>query len=522
MQGLILLQVALFSGLLFCLPAPSRGHGGLSKPCSWHDPNSNNCMRDKWQHAGCSDAEGRDCTFMFFTNNTRIPGDPTIPDHPIGGIGDSLVTYKHSCIGETYEGHPSCDWTKRNPWRHPGSASVDSPCGIGGGNPRGCPEGAPESLCQGGGYSFGKDARKLPGNYQPEVWEVGSEVEVAWGIEANHGGGYQYRLCRKQEGQQNSELTEECFQANPLSFVGDVQWLQSGDDESKRAEIPARRTSSGTIPEGSQWTRNPIPACGDFGTGDCDDPQFPPPNVPASFDIPVVGFSGMNGPLEGLHIIDKVQVPQLEPGNYVLSWRWDCEQSAQVWSNCADVQLSAAATASTTSTTAVSTTAATTTTTTMRAVASTTTDTSMPPVLFEDVNGVDRVCRGGARNDNSPTHYGIFNQVVSLEDCQDRCKRMQGCRGIEYNGARCEVWIREAGIQATKAASGYRCMRYLGGETSLLAKSEAKSYLKTRRMRAGLKSFLKTRRTQSNILLQQKALLRDSQRSHSPPSKSEL
>ena len=32
----------------------------------------------------------------------------------------------------------------------------------------------------------------------------------------------------------------------------------------------------------------------------------------------------------------------LETGDYLLSWRWDCEESTQVWENCADVRITAA------------------------------------------------------------------------------------------------------------------------------------------------------------------------------------
>mgnify|MGYP001184049935 CR=1 FL=1 len=39
-------------------------------------------------------------------------------------------------------------------------------------------------------------------------------------------------------------------------------------------------------------------------------------------------------------IVDKVRVPQ-EEGEYVLSWRWDCEESDQVWMSCADVEIAA-------------------------------------------------------------------------------------------------------------------------------------------------------------------------------------
>ena len=36
-----------------------------------------------------------------------------------------------------------------------------------------------------------------------------------WGLRANHGGGFQWRLCPRSE-----KLTEACFQARPLPFVG--------------------------------------------------------------------------------------------------------------------------------------------------------------------------------------------------------------------------------------------------------------------------------------------------------------
>ena len=39
-------------------------------------------------------------------------------------------------------------------------------------------------------------------------------------------------------------------------------------------------------------------------------------------------------------VLDVLQIPDdLPPGDYVLGWRYDCEATAQVWSNCADVKL---------------------------------------------------------------------------------------------------------------------------------------------------------------------------------------
>merc|ERR1712151_119355 len=39
------------------------------------------------------------------------------------------------------------------------------------------------------------------------------------------------------------------------------------------------------------------------------------------------------------NIIDELQLPDLEPGEYVLSFRWDCEQSPQIWSGCSDITI---------------------------------------------------------------------------------------------------------------------------------------------------------------------------------------
>ena len=47
----------------------------------------------------------------------------------------------------------------------------------------------------------------------------------------------------------------------------------------------------------------------------------------------------------GLHeapvaVLDVLRIPDdLPPGDYVLGWRYDCEATAQVWANCADITL---------------------------------------------------------------------------------------------------------------------------------------------------------------------------------------
>ena len=110
-------------------------------------------------------------------------------------LDDSLRTFKDIEFGGIMY-----DFTKRNPWRSPGSAFIHSPCGVAGGNPYGCPEGGPSQPgidCPGGGYSYGPFAEELEyKGVQVTEWKRGSVVEAAWGIIANHGGGYSYRLCK--------------------------------------------------------------------------------------------------------------------------------------------------------------------------------------------------------------------------------------------------------------------------------------------------------------------------------------
>jgi hypothetical protein len=57
---------------------------------------------------------------------------------------------------------------------------------------------------------------------------------------------------------------------------------------------------------------------------------------------PLPGVSGFvhnaTTPIDAFSVVDLVEVPlDLAPGPYLLSWRWDCEQSPQVWQNCADL-----------------------------------------------------------------------------------------------------------------------------------------------------------------------------------------
>lgn len=253
------------------------------------------------------------------------------------------------------------DFFRKSPWLAPGSAAVfGSGCGSAGGGPQVFNNGgvAPD------GFEQGLDAIELPEHSDPVHWQAGSVVEVAWAITANHGGGYSYRLCPA-----DGEVTEECFQSNQLQFAGNRQWLIYANGTKSRG-FPIKKVSQGTYPHGSEWARNPVPGCNMCDTFEkCGPPLDPVPGLvnsswhdqlsctarcdgsgfwkdeggcpdgTAQFAEPLPGISGFEKRFfKDFSILDEVYIPtDLEPGHYLLSWRWDCEESFQIWQNCADV-----------------------------------------------------------------------------------------------------------------------------------------------------------------------------------------
>jgi len=248
------------------------------------------------------------------------------------------------------------DFTKHHPWRYPGSAPVENSCGIAGGwfteGIQGNGGDAPPGVPQG---ELGTNSNFSQPLVDKTQWVAGTVVEVAWGITANHGGGYQYRLCPA-----DSKLDEACFQKNVLPFVGTASWLQHGDgaDVNNRTEFQAVEVSGDkVVPAGSKWRKNPIPPCntplagGALHTFDsaCTGPTFKPAAPGAWGFGPGACGSSLPGtectPNEFLDqnfdfgIVDKVKVPDVPPGDYVISFRWDSEQTPQVWNSCADVKI---------------------------------------------------------------------------------------------------------------------------------------------------------------------------------------
>ena len=148
-------------------------------------------------------------------------------------------------------GHPKLDIYKHNPWRAPGSAPVADSCGLAGGTPWG------PNVPEAGDYvntsvahhgSFG--SKVLPNSNARTVWKIGGEAEVIWQILANHGGGYQYRLCPADQ-----KLSEDCFFKLPLPFNELKQAIQFNNGT--RLPIKGTFLRNGTLPAGSTWVSRP-------------------------------------------------------------------------------------------------------------------------------------------------------------------------------------------------------------------------------------------------------------------------
>jgi len=244
-----------------------------------------------------------------------------------------------------------------NPWRAPGFAPVVDACGQAGGRYPQTPIGGESLYANNSVAKMGELGSKVLLKMEAQaMWKAGSSVEVMWGMRYNHGGGYQYRLCPADQ-----ELTEACFQQTPLEFDRTKQtlvWLNG-----TRYPIKGTWVDEGTNPPGSTWAMNPIPRINtdDRGNADPESKNCPGPDggsgkgcmqIPApcpmdrgpepwSTDIAYQGQCSGDW-TTGL-IADTVLIPKdLAPGDFVLGWRWDSEETAQIWQNCADITITAA------------------------------------------------------------------------------------------------------------------------------------------------------------------------------------
>lgn len=272
--------------------------------------------------------------------NGGRPGDGTM--HGVGAcrcndncINSTLNDPKLRTTNRQAAAGSKEDWTRFNPWRAPGRAPTYGPCGMAGGGP--------QSGVESGEYnatSFAKQGdlgTNLP-EHHGAVWKAGQTAETAWYIRANHGGGYAFRLCKK-EGNGSCTAEADFLKLPYLKFEATKLRWNDGVEEN----ITGTYTTQGTYPSGSMWAMNPLPMSASAFSPPCKSGAHPPVRAPMALgkygDNP--GRCAGNWPTT-VNIVDTLRVPaDTVPGEYVLSWRWDCEGTAQVWNACSDITITA-------------------------------------------------------------------------------------------------------------------------------------------------------------------------------------
>jgi len=326
----------------FCFLGQCLGHGAMYFPNPW------------WSKSECTEnMNPEDCKFHCYRKEefaTNCKPNGNIGCNRGCGLGvmgyfENYTSVEERTIEKKYitPRLPYKSALGLNPWNSPGSAPIiGGGCGIAGGNSFGCignPDNQEGRCCGGswvwekglktnkwrqgcGGYSGGSAAIYDYWRFQDfgqlsTGWIRGSVVPVIWLTSAYHRGGYAYRLCGPLEkGKEWYGVHEQCFRDGHLSFHGDKKW-QFKVSPGKDATNPdnwetheAIKTNVGTNPEGSEWM--------------------------------MVTLDQENGMGESVQwaIKDLVKVPEsLKPGRYVLSFRWDCQQSPQVWFSCANIDI---------------------------------------------------------------------------------------------------------------------------------------------------------------------------------------
>eukprot|EP00964_Phaeocystis_antarctica_P099999 scaffold65733_cov60-Phaeocystis_antarctica.AAC.3 len=238
------------------------------------------------------------------------------------------------------------DYYFYSPWRAPGFAPVIDSCGVAGGRFAGQGKGPNGAQYENTTHAKLGDlgSRTLAPLDTGVAWAAGGTYEVAWTLQANHGGGYSYRLCPLGA----AALDEECFNRWPLQMVGRSA-LRWGGEGGRTLHYDAVTVSEGTK-AGVMWRKNPVPRAwidrrtGAWGKGS-NQPQtgwgFEPVCEDDGMDQKGTGQSctGMWGPYN-LEIVDQVKVPAgLPSGKWVLNWRMDQEESNQIWQSCADITI---------------------------------------------------------------------------------------------------------------------------------------------------------------------------------------
>lgn len=335
---------------------PDTGHlQPYSCKCTNGTDTCNNGQSCFWFSNGCTPGCQK-CS----GNGNRYPNFDHCPNEKKDLKPSDMLLKNYTSEDPTFEWGTSYDIFKYNPWRAPGKAPVFDACGMAGGQQR---EGANAAAYDTTEVTRMGDlgSKVLKPRPSGTVWRKGGIAHTRWQLTANHGGGYQYRLCPVGE-----ELTEACFQKMPLAFATETHMLRFAN-ASEDHEIKAMDVKEGG---GVGWRLIPMPnvrhepcdvnmtALGkhcQFSCPGCGPPEYAfdescpsvcaeyYPNTPdyrhkepvSPFPNPVAGKGQTSFAVE-----DTLTVPaDIPAGEYVLGWRWDCEQTSQIWNSCADISI---------------------------------------------------------------------------------------------------------------------------------------------------------------------------------------
>jgi hypothetical protein len=158
-----------------------------------------------------------------------------------------------------------------------------------------------------------------------KVYKAGSVIDVEWCVSdlADHGGLYSYRMCS--DATLTAKFTDPKYTPMADDMAALEQCFQKGilacsDVPGQECPVhPDCQDGWGCMESSRSWFN-----CGPKDSGRC-----------ASRGVGKC--SCHDGP--GTLLRDKVKLPRFVSNHTLLGWRWDCQDTPQLWLHCADVAL---------------------------------------------------------------------------------------------------------------------------------------------------------------------------------------
>lgn len=207
-------------------------------------------------------------------------------------------------------GTPGRDYPGNRPFAEPGvSVSNVGPCGM-------------ETY----------DSLQTNYNYPEHSWgglqatyNAGDIITVEWCVsnQADHGGLYSYRLCT------DDDIVAKFIDPSHTPNATEMAALETCFQEGQLNcdDVPGQDCPEHPDCEGTDWGCASSPSwfnCGPKDYGRC-----------ASKSQGACYTHGGDGSI----LRDQVKLPQHVSNHTLLGFRWDCEDTAQLWLGCADIQL---------------------------------------------------------------------------------------------------------------------------------------------------------------------------------------